>query len=83
MIFYVDIINHYTVSTTGWRRNENAKYLRALTIYLKSESFFFSKALLKETEQSEIYCDESLEVDMGICVVAMVLLICFVQRCGE
>ena len=41
IIFYVNIINHYTVSTTGWRRNENAKYLRALTIYLLSESFFF------------------------------------------
>ena len=63
----------------------NAKYLRALTIYLLSESLFFSKALLRETEESEIYWDDSLEGDRGICVyfVAAVSLICFVRRCGE
>ena len=51
----------------------NAKYLRALTTYLLS-TIFFSKAVLRETEQSEIYWD------MGICVVAAVSLICFVRQ---
>ena len=61
----------------------NAKYLRALTIYLLSESLFFSKALWRETEKSEIDWDDSLEGDRGIYIVAAVSLICFVRRCGE
>ena len=47
------------------------------------DQFFFAKALLRETEQPEIYCDDSLEGDMGIYVVAAVSLICFVWRCGD
>ena len=52
IIFYVNIIIHYTVSTTGWRRN--IKWMQnALTIYLLSESLFLSKTLLsKETERN-------------------------------
>ena len=43
LFWWLDSITHYTVSTTGRRRNENAKYLRALTIYLLIWKFFFPK----------------------------------------